>query len=385
MSNRKFCNPISEFQPARFEQARISRGFNKTELAKVLGVSQQMVSKYESGKSIPSEPVFRLLTEELHFPLGFFFKPIIENTRNKTIFWRKQSAATLKQKDARAVRNEWVEEIIDYLAKIVRFPDANLPNISKKPKGVSWTPEEIEQLALKVRQHWGLGLGPISNIVMLLEKNGIIVCFQKTNFNTIDGYSYKDKLPLVFLVSNSKSAVRSRFSAAHELGHLIMHSGIYENDDLIFNSIYNQVEAEANHFASAFLMPIDSFGQEVYSSSLSHLKLLKSRWLVSMQAMITRCGDLEILTEHQVLYLRKQISKFKIRIHEPLDDEIPMEEPVLLKQAIEMLIEHKVKTPSMIINELNLPTEDIEEICNLDNNRLSSQDNIVYVNFRSKN
>lgn len=384
MSKRGFCNKLSEFNPARLEQARLSRGLNKTELGKLIGVSQQMVSKYESGKSIPSEPVFTLLTEKLNFPLGFFFKPVKEKNEERTVFYRKQSSATLKQRDSRSVRNDWVEEIIDYLEQIIKFPDVNLPYFEKKPKGVAWEPEEIEQLAMKVREFWGLGLGPISNMVMLLEQNGVIVCQQHTSSNTIDGYSFNDERPIIILISNGKSAVRSRFSAAHELGHLLMHAGVYNNDDLVFKSIHEQTELEANQFASAFLMPIDSFGQEVYSSSLAHFKMLKSRWLVSIQAMITRCGNLEIFTEHQVLYLRKQISRYKMRIQEPLDDEIEMEEPVLLKQAMDLIIDNKVKTPITILNDLNLSSDDIEEICNLEVGRLMRSDNIVFVDFKTK-
>jgi Zn-dependent peptidase ImmA (M78 family)/DNA-binding XRE family transcriptional regulator len=373
---------MSRFQPERLRQARLSQGLNKTELAVLLNVSQQMVSKYESGKSIPSEPVFDLLIKKMNFPLGFFFKPIVSTDLSRTVFYRKQSAATLKQRDARSVRNEWVDDIINYLENFIKFPDVNLPKVNQKPKGVAWKNEEIEQLAISVRKHWGLGLGPISNMIMLLERNGVIVCRQQTNSNTIDGYSYKEKRPLIFLVSDSNSAVRSRFSVAHELGHLLMHAGVYTNDDLKFNYIHNQTEAEANNFASAFLMPIDSFGQEVYSSSLTHFKMLKKRWLVSIQAMITRCGNLEIFTESQVLYLRKQISKYKMRTYEPLDNEIPMEEPILLKQAIELILEHKAKTAPTILNDLNYPVNEIEELCNLENGRLTRPDNLVIVNFK---
>ena len=43
-----------------------------------------------------------------------------------------------------------------------------------------------------------------------------------------------------------------------------------------------------------------------------------------------------------------------MKTYEPLDDEIEMEEPVLLKQAMEKILDHKVKTPMIILNDLNL-------------------------------
>lgn len=64
--------------------------------------------------------------------------------------------------------------------------------------------------------------------------------------------------------SNQMPSTRTRFSIAHELGHLCLHllkSGgtLTEGTRLDRSPIYSEDEAEANEFAAALLMPKDEF------------------------------------------------------------------------------------------------------------------------------
>jgi hypothetical protein len=54
--------------------------------------------------------------------------------------------------------------------------------------GVS-TLEDIEQAAAKLRKDWGLGVGPISNIVHLLEFKGILVLRLFSDCKRVDAFS----------------------------------------------------------------------------------------------------------------------------------------------------------------------------------------------------
>ena len=148
-----------------------------------------------------------------------------------------------------------------------------------------------------------------------------------------------------------------------------------DNDQLIKN--LKQIEEEANLFASAFLLPRDSFGQEVMSSSIEHFITLKKRWNVSIQAMIMRCQTLGILSENQILYLWKQVSKRRMKKREPLDDEVNPEEPSLLRLGIETIIKEGIMSPDEVIDSLRLYPKEIEELCNLPLGTLSKPDSKV--------
>jgi Zn-dependent peptidase ImmA (M78 family) len=139
-----------------------------------------------------------------------------------------------------------------------------------------------------------------------------------------------------------------------------------------------KIEAEADMFAGAFLLPRASFPNEVYTLRLDAFVDLKRRWLTSIQAMVHRCADLGLATADQSLNLYKQISFRKWRTNEPLDDPaiLPIEQPRLLKRAVEMVLEAGKKHPDEIAADLGLNRDIIEQLCNLSPNTLKIRDNI---------
>ncbi|WP_374967371.1 hypothetical protein [Lysinibacillus sp. RS5] len=60
----------------------------------------------------------------------------------------------------------------------------------------------------------------------------------------------------------------------------------------------------------------------------------------------------------------------KIRLNEPLDNVYPIQQPVIMKKSIELLLKSKVKTAQDILYDLKLPREDIEVLCSLERDTL---------------
>ncbi len=376
--------------PERIREARISRDLTTTQLAEYLGVTRQCVSQYELGHSEPTHVVLRKMVEVLEFPLGFFYKPLLLAQSPESItfyspaFFRSLKAARKSGKNKVTVRTDWLEEIYLYLKNYVDFPEINSPNMGSLLTGKELSQDEIEDIANYVRKSWGLGIGPISNVLLLFEKNGFVIARNSIKDKKIDAFSqWKGEIPYIYLSSDKDCAVRTRFDAAHELGHLLLH---IESDQHNFDNqnYIKTIENEANKFASAFLLPRDSFGQEVMSASLDHFINLKRRWKVSIQAMIYRCADLGILSENQILYLRKQISIRKMRTNEPLDDELIPESPVMLKQAIEIILEDNPSNNERIVEDLCLPIDEIEALTNLPKGTLSLQGHVIPLKLREK-
>src|SRR5689334_686467 len=140
----------------------------------------------------------------------------------------------------------------------------------------------------------------------------------------VDAFStWQDGRPFIFLADDKKCAVRSRFDAAHELGHMILHRHLTQ-DEIEDPDTLNRIEHEANRFAAAFLLPAKTFISEIYSSNLKQFLDLKKRWKVAIGAMIYRCKDLGVFDERLHVNLRKQMSFQGWVRHEPLDDEIPV-------------------------------------------------------------
>lgn len=151
--------------------------------------------------------------------------------------------------------------------------------------------EEIEAFAIDARRKWGLSLGPIGNMINLLERNGIVVIPIDQGCREVDAFSlWNGKRPCVFLVLEKGSTSRTRMDAAHELAHLAMHVDVAAGAP--------ELERQANRFASAFLMPRDAFFHEAPRRlSWDHVWELKTRWKVSGAAIIRRTYDSDLISE----------------------------------------------------------------------------------------
>lgn len=361
------------FLGIRLREARESNGFTITELAERTDISKQAISQFESGKNLPSGETLTRLSFALQFPIHFFSKEKNQNLSEQSspIFFRSFASSTKQNREKAKVKEVWFAEIINYFKSYVNFPKPNLPDFNIDP--LESSEDDIEEIALSVRKFWGLGNGPISNLIRLLEANGIFV--SRINVaNEIDAFSlWRKDNPIIILGTSKTSSVRSRFDAAHELGHLILHRNLSEDvqkDKLLLKKI----ESQADRFSSAFLMPYDTFPRELISLNLEYLQSLKSRWLVSMQSMIMRAFQLNIISENQKSYFFRNFSRYRKK--EPLDDKIPFETPLLLSKTIQKIIESNLLTGNRIYEDLSLRLNDLSELTNTDKNLFIDAQNL---------
>ena len=253
------------------------------------------------------------------------------------------------------------------LSKFVHFVERDVPVIDSNYEDLTF--EDIEELSLSIRKAWGLGDDPIKDLIGILENRGIIVGqFATSNFCSfkgIDGFSaWKDGTPYILYSSVSKSAVRTRFSLLHELGHLIMHSSITEEDS-VKKQIVDFADMQADRFAAAFLLPSTSFPKDIRSTSLASLEIVKHKWQASLSTIIKRCETLELLSEHQINYLKRQMTTCKYWYKEPLDDILFVTPPEILRDAICLLVDNQIITKDSFLNTSGLAVDDLKSICSL--------------------
>lgn len=369
---------------ARLREARMARGYGLQDFAEKIGVTKQAVSKYELGNMDPSGSVLKNIVEVLDFPLQFFYKEINASENRGTVYFRSLKSATKKSRDMVISRIAWVQEIYNYLGHYINFPKLDIPDLSDIYEHRELTNEIVGSAALKVREHWGLGYGPVGDIAVLLEKKGFIVSRIELGDDKIDAFSlWNNNAPYIFLGSDKSSAARSRFDIAHELGHILLHSHI-EQEELSQSGVLKQIESEANAFAGAFLLPEITFPQEVISTSINHFITLKRRWKVSIAAMVYRCSELGLFTDNQILYLNKQLSYNNMRKKEPLDDILEPEKPTMLKQAMNLILDNDILTSYQIVEDLKLPVDEIEHLCNLPQGTLANEGKVIPLIIKSK-
>ena len=369
--------------PERLTEARLAARMTQTELAERVGVSRQAVSAYEMGTKVPEPSTMQALAHELRQPLAFFTKSESEGFGVFSAnFFRKVGADTKRRNLACEVYAKWFAASVHAFDEIANLPAVDIPQFEPKDsRRNAYSDEEIEEIAEEVRQHFGLGWGPISNVIRLLEVKGVSICRLELEGESIEAFSYwSGRRPFIFLASDKDSAARSRFDVAHELGHLCLHRWV-SAVEIEHSARLKEIEAEANRFAGAFLLPRKSFPNEVYSSRAESFVPLKARWKVAIQAMVYRCKDLGIFDDRQVTNLYKQISYKKWRTKEPLDglNGIPLEQPTLLKTIAELIMAGGRAAMDELCARLAFEPELLEQLWGLDRGRLEPPQAEVFV------
>jgi Zn-dependent peptidase ImmA (M78 family) len=209
-----------------------------------------------------------------------------------------------------------------------------------------------EAAADTLRRMWGLGELPIRNMVHLLESKGVRVFSLSIDAKEVDAFSaWLNDAPFVFL-NNFKSSERSRFDAAHELAHLVLHRHGCANSS-------RELELQADAFASAFLMPSRSIvANYPRFPTIGALVSLKKVWGVALSAIVYRLHHLELLSEWHYRALCIEIGKRGYRTHEP--DESPRETSLIFPAILKDLYEVDGTGKAGIARDLNLPVSELD-------------------------
>lgn len=358
------------FEATRLTQARRLAALTKKEVATRIGVSPAAVGQYEAGVSRPRPDLVPLLAEVLAVPMTFFLpgRPHGKLDGSMAHFRSLRSARAYQRAKAVAfVEQVW--ELTFALEKRVQLPLVDLPGFAggEVASGVE-LPRDPAQAARALRAHWGLGVGPISHLVRHMEAHGIVVVFPKQDEDavSVDAFSTSGlPRPIVVLTPNRFDDVyRHRFTAAHELGHLVLHGDAASGD--------MRQEREADAFAAEFLTPRESILPELPTrTDFRRLAELRTTWGVSVDSLLYRCRELGLLSDsaasraHQKLHSLREQPGFS---NEPVAG-YPGEQPVLLSSAFELATTETDLTAPALARELCWSVPRVRELIGLPDKR----------------
>ena len=358
-----------EFYGERLRKARIFRNLSISELEQKISVTKQAISQYEKNQSTPKPETMFELVSALGFPMAFFTNIDENKTEIENTFFRALFTTKTLDLETQEVKTEIITQVYRFLNNYLNFPALDLPDYTKGNF-------DFDEIAENLRAYWNIGFDPITNMVALLEKKGIIVSSLMTDSQKIDAFTQVskidgDKYYCVVLGNDKQSMVRRNFDAAHELGHILLHSKTLNVKDLSKEED-KDMEKEANNFAASFLLPKNTFYNDLKDpTNLDSYIELKKKWKVSIAAMIMRARQLGRINQNQYQNLMKLMSYRKWRKSEPFDTEWEMIQPQLFKSSINLLIKHRVLSASQILNELarggwSIYTGDLEVLLNLE-------------------
>ncbi|QJA07527.1 ImmA/IrrE family metallo-endopeptidase [Romboutsia sp. CE17] len=367
------------FNGVRLKSARIYRGKTISQLADETGVSKQAISQFENNKTTPGFETLIKLTNSLEFPKDYFYEEddvsiIVGNT-----YFRAQASITKKEEASYAEKLSIFAKLYTFIEDYINFPKLNILQLDH-----SNDIDDVEFISEKLRAYWGLDDKPIVNLVNVMERNGFKITSFDTENSKVDAFTQMQKVNnevkyFIALGNDKNSAVRRHFDLAHELGHIMLHEWV-EDTSTISREEYKKIENQANEFAGSFLLPRRGFLNDlIYPNNLDFYVELKQKWKVSIGAMLIRAYKLNAITYNQYQYMIKQASKRGWRTCEPLDDKIPLPKPVLVKKALEMLIENNILTKSQVVDKIHnsgisISREEIEFLLGLERGMLKVKD-----------
>jgi Zn-dependent peptidase ImmA (M78 family)/transcriptional regulator with XRE-family HTH domain len=321
--------------------ARESRGLTQSEFADELAkklamvITQATISKIENGLKEPTPEQISSFAQCLKYRKEFFYlAEQIRHFGSGCVYHRKkQRTPESKLRYLLAMINVRSIQVKTLLQSAEIETENEFPRLDVDEHG---PPEKI---AKTVRAMWKLPPGPVQHLTRAIEDAGGIVLRCDFETRDVDALSQlSPDVPPLFLINSSIPTDRMRWTLAHELGHIIMHT--MPTDDM---------EKEADRFASEFLMPQDEIKPDLFGVTLPKLANLKPYWKVSMNALLKRAGDLGTISPRMRTFLWTQMGRAGYRLNEPVP--LPQEEPTLIDEII-----------TMHSNELGYSTDDLGTI-----------------------
>lgn len=353
---------LSHLVPDRIRRARERAGYTGVQLAAKIEKEPSSVSQFESGRMKPSLETLIRLSLALGVPCMYMAERPPSRTQYKISFddchFRARRKASQKERRASIRHAEDVLDLIEYFhEQNVVFPNEEVSSFRYKLSPFEEDDfEAIETIASGLREHWGLGFGPIPHLVHLLESRGILVIPLVAAHVDVDAFSTWASGSPCIMLANNKSASRSRFDAGHELGHLVMHDDTHPG--------LNVAERQAHRFAGAFLAPREAFYAECPRTwDMQSFFTLKSRWKLSVAALVRRAYDLGCISQSTYTRAYKHLNAAGKRRNE--GEEWPREKPAMISQSVQLL--GKSLSLEGLSRELSLHPASVEALLKANN------------------
>jgi len=295
----------------RVNQARVMRAMTVTAAMEALGWKHSRLNRLEKSTTAPlSVEDFQRLVEVLRFPAKFFTTAPTSRVHPSDLLFRAPRSITLTEREYLAQFAALAGEFLDELHTRAQLPPVRLPVLP--------TDTAVARAAELVRQSWGVDAdAPVEYLTHEVERSGVVIVVRRLltssrrilgdedSTGKLDkhlGYSVRvgefKTRPLI-VARQSNSWERTRWTLAHEVGHLALHAS---------GSVTEEREEQASAFASELLAPAAVLADEVSRApSLAELLPVKAKWGISLGALVRHLHTSGLLTEPRFEALRRQL------------------------------------------------------------------------------
>ena len=314
----------------RLKRFRLARGMSLDDLEAAIDglVSKQALSKYERGKMQAKASTLNRIAIALGIKSAQLWGE--PSCRVEWVAYRKH--ARLGKKEQERLQSFVAEVLEKRVLLLERMGERKILELPIQNFSVHKL-KDAEQAAFALRQRWNLGIDPVANLVGVLEDHFIHI-IEVDASEAFDGISAvvrdNDKNVLAAAIATRRGIPgdRHRLNIAYELGHLTLN--LEEDEEGV------DVEKAAFRFGAAFLVPAEELRREVGEKrnciQSEELQYLKWRYGMSIQAILFRLKDLQIITAAHYKQWCMEVNKLGWKKREPI--EIPPEKPKWFHQQV---------------------------------------------------
>ncbi len=331
----------------RLRRARLMAGMSLRGLANALDgePSHTQIAKFEAGDACPDSKQLARFSRVLRVRPDYFFQK--DGLKLETVEYRSQTKLGVKgRKRLEELAYEFFERYLE-IERILGIPPEPLPCVDLTQTPVEEFPVAIEQAAKNLREAWKLGMNPIPNVHVMLETHGVKVktLAHEDGFDGFSAFAADGDLrvPVIalskrWLEKPEMDLPRFRFTAIHELAHLVMK----------FPESHSHKEKEiwCHRFAGAFLIPREPFeerfGVNRVKIALNELIAIKREWGMSLAAIMKRASNLNLVTSGRYKTYCIVAKKNRWHVNEPGtwigDEKSSRFEPLVLRALAQELV-----------------------------------------------
>lgn len=305
----------------RIRRLRLSMGISQADFGDHLGISPSTVSKIENARIDVTADQLHDIAALLDCTPEFLNRDVDVLTATKP-WLRAYADASKKAVDRQIADSVTAVETIEILGL------RTLPDTIPIFDGDLADDDAIESMATAVRVAAGIDEDAVCvNSIRAAERLGCLVLPMGEELGRHLGMSMRaDGIPVICASRPSLDedrhvpGDRQRFTVAHELGHLALHSTIPAPHTAAEAS---RIERQAHQFAGAFLAPADAMLEELRERggkvTLKTLADIKESWGIAIKALVMRFQVLGVIDPDQARSLHKQISARGWSKQEPIE------------------------------------------------------------------
>ena len=235
---------------------RLGREWTQRRLAERAGLSRAAVGRIERGRVTPRTETLEALASALGVGLGDLVLPVrpLRSVRFRAL------APGRGREQILAEVSKWLDGYRLLEDRLGDSPEFGFRSARRRDPA-----ESPRAVARAARNAAGLSPdAPVPDLCRLLEDHGVKVLPLRTQRDSFCGLSVRpeDGGPAVVVNTGERISVERRiFTAARELGHLLLHSDEYDRAAALPpEADTRESERAADAFAGEFLMPETAFG-----------------------------------------------------------------------------------------------------------------------------